>query len=152
MSKVLPIKPEIFKEKLEPKEGSQIQQKKYKKYNIFSSFYYAFCGIFLVFSREKNPWFQFGLGIFCVIISLFLQNNVFAAIHLVLMLLTLSQEIMNTALEELCDMIDSNYNKAIKKIKDISAGSVLVGSLAWLFVIIFQIAITISKYKLQISF
>jgi diacylglycerol kinase len=122
---------------------------KFVKYNPLKSVWFAFTGVKTVYSRELNVWFQLTLGVVMVLISVYFKNNLFAAIHFVLALLTISQEIMNTALEELCDLIDMNYNLTIKRVKDISAGSVLVSALAWLFVIIFHIVLLITKAKLN---
>ena len=38
-------------------------------------------------------------------------------------------ELVNTAIEELCNLIQPNYHKSIGKIKDISAGAVLASAL-----------------------
>lgn len=38
-------------------------------------------------------------------------------------------ELLNTVSEEICNLIDSNYNEKIKYIKDLSAGMVLVSAI-----------------------
>lgn len=129
------------------KNSNKKFRSKFVKYNIFRSFKYAFEGVLYIFQREKNVWFQMFAGLTLVTISLILKNNVFASLHLVLMLFTISQEMMNTALEELCDHIEPNYNLAIKTIKDVAAASVLVGAFAWIFVIIYQLLLIFGILK-----
>lgn len=54
---------------------------------------------------------------FTIIESLFLLTAI---------LLVLTAEIINTAVEDLCDRVESNHDKVIGKIKDIMAAYVLV--------------------------
>jgi undecaprenol kinase/diacylglycerol kinase (ATP) len=44
-------------------------------------------------------------------------------------MIVLALELMNTAIENLCDMITKDFNPAIKIVKDISAGAVLVSAI-----------------------
>lgn len=44
--------------------------------------------------------------------------------------LVLTAELLNTALEELCDMHSAEHDPHIEKIKDLAAGAVLVASIA----------------------
>jgi diacylglycerol kinase len=43
-------------------------------------------------------------------------------------------EMINTSIEKICDMIDSNPNSQIKVIKDISSGAVLMFTIFTFFV------------------
>ncbi len=60
-------------------------------------------------------------------------------------------ELINTAIEELCDLYSTQIDKRIKRIKDISAASVLVLSIGavavsvWLFIITGNLWLGISK-------
>jgi diacylglycerol kinase len=53
--------------------------------------------------------------------------------------LVLSLELMNTAIETLCDYINPSMNDEIKMIKDISAGSVLLAAMFSFLVAIFMV-------------
>ncbi len=43
--------------------------------------------------------------------------------------MVLSLEMVNTAIEKLCDLYDTNYNQKIKLIKDVAAAAVLLASI-----------------------
>ena len=51
----------------------------------------------------------------------------------------LVSEIFNTAIEALCDFVESNKNEKIGVIKDISAGAVGVSVFIWIMVIIIEL-------------
>ena len=53
--------------------------------------------------------------------------------------LVLSLELMNTAIETLCDYINPSMNDEIKMVKDISAGSVLLAAMFSFLVAIFMV-------------
>lgn len=60
-------------------------------------------------------------------------------ILLIAIILVLTLELLNSAIENLCNLYDKNPHKLIKNIKDISAGSVLLASIGSLIVFIFII-------------
>ncbi|MEK7628061.1 MAG: diacylglycerol kinase [Patescibacteria group bacterium] len=45
-------------------------------------------------------------------------------------------ELLNTALEDVCDMYSKEYHPMIKRIKDVASGAVLVSTLACLGVVV----------------
>jgi diacylglycerol kinase (ATP) len=49
--------------------------------------------------------------------------------------LVLVAEIMNSAIEALCDFVETRHNEKIKVIKDIAAAAVGISILAWLVVL-----------------
>jgi len=117
-----------------------ITREKPVRYNIFKTFMYASRGIAYGFISEKNLWFQVVIGIFSAVY--FLQNGKvsYTIITLVLMLVVGALELMNTAFEHLCDLVDTEYNERIKRIKDVAAGAVLYAALGWGISIIYGIA------------
>jgi diacylglycerol kinase (ATP) len=52
--------------------------------------------------------------------------------------LVLVAEIMNSAIEALCDFVETRHNEKIKVIKDIAAAAVGISILAWLVVLIVE--------------
>jgi len=80
---------------------------------------YAWRGIKYVWKTQKSFRWQIIIGI---IANLILWNSTV----LILTALILSLEVLNTAIERLCDFVHPKLNNAIGLIKDISAGSVLV--------------------------
>ena len=80
---------------------------------------------------ERN----FQIEVFALLINLFLivflkLNTVDAAIILIVSFAVLSLEILNTAIEKVCDIIQPEFDLRIKVIKDISAAAVVLMALA----------------------
>ena len=53
--------------------------------------------------------------------------------------LVIVAEIMNSAIEALCDFVETRHNEKIKIIKDIAAAGVGIAMLAWLLVLGFEL-------------
>lgn len=95
--------------------------------DFFKSFIYAFNGIKYTLKNESNFLVEFIIAILVVIagiITKISQTEWFFCILLIAGVLIL--ELFNTLIENLCDLISTEYHKEIKVIKDISAGIVLV--------------------------
>ena len=80
---------------------------------------------------ERN----FQIEVFALLINLFLivflkLNTVDAAIILIVSFAVLTLEILNTAIEKVCDIIQPEFDFRIKVIKDISAAAVVLMALA----------------------
>ena len=93
-------------------------------------FKYAWKGIKISWKEEANFRFQtVCAGI--VIIAAWLVG--LSRIEWLILLLTmgsvLSAELINTSLEELCDMYRTEHDPHIEKIKDVAAGAVFLTSL-----------------------
>ncbi|MCP4180013.1 MAG: diacylglycerol kinase family protein [bacterium] len=98
---------------------------------FFESFKYAFAGIYEAFKSERNIKFHFFVAL-CVLVFGFIFNLSVIQWCIILLAigLVISVEMVNTSLEKLSDIVCEEHNKSIKKIKDISAGSVLIVSIA----------------------
>ena len=94
---------------------------------IINSFKYAIEGIIASFKSERNMKIHVLATIIVVILGLILKINIvewcFCIISIVLVI---SAELLNTAIENIVDMISPEKNEKAKLIKDISAGAVLV--------------------------
>jgi len=90
--------------------------------------------------KDKSIMIQFFIGFITILLSLFLRFKVFELI-LVLFLISfiIALEIINTAIENLCDLYSLEYNERIKKIKDIMSAVILFSGL--IAVIIFILLI-----------
>jgi diacylglycerol kinase len=111
---------------------------KYTNYNTIRSASYAFNGIRLAFLREYNLGLQFIIGLVAAGISLYFGLWLFAFLNLVMMGVIISLEMVNTAFEALCDLVNLEFDHRIKTIKDIAAASVLISALVWLTLIVFE--------------
>ncbi len=95
------------------------------------SFGYAFEGIALFFRSQHNAWIHiFATGI--VIVSGFtLKVNATDWCWLIFaMAMVIITEMLNTAIEFLTDIASPEIHPLAKKVKDVSAGAVLVAAIA----------------------
>ena len=86
----------------------------------------AFAGMNYFFRNEGNGRTQFIIAVFIVILGIFLNITKHEWIVVLLCIgIVLSAEMMNSALEKLCDYNQPLFNLQIKIVKDVAAGAVL---------------------------
>ena len=91
---------------------------------LYKNFLNSLNGLKVVF-KENSFRLEILLGLFLVPYILFSNNEfILKMIMLILYLLLLAFEIMNTSIEKLCDKITKDLDDDIKKIKDLSSASV----------------------------
>lgn len=107
----------------------------FKKMHVGKRLGNAFSGLSEGFKQELSLRLQFLVGIIVIFGAFYFG---FTRIEWLILLLTISAvifgELLNTAIEELCDLYSLDHNSKIKKIKDISAGFVLVVSISSLII------------------
>jgi diacylglycerol kinase len=98
-------------------------------FKTIKSFHYAFLGICWVFKSENNARVHLLATVTAVTAGLYTHISgsewlwILISITLVWVL-----EILNTAIEQLVDIVSPEYNKEAGKIKDLCAGAVLVAA------------------------
>ena len=96
---------------------------------FFKAFANALNGAIHFFKTERNGKIQAVIAIIVLIACFFLNLS---PVEWILVLLcicgVLVLEMMNSALEHLCNLVQNEYHPSIKNIKDVSAGAVLVAS------------------------
>lgn len=108
---------------------SRTSRKMTSNRNFLDSLENALKGLLFSFSSGKNIRLQLLLSLMSVFLGILLElRTVEWAIIIGCIGLVLSLEIVNTALEELVDLVEPNYHPKAGKIKDIAAGSVLFAS------------------------
>ena len=100
------------------------------KPSFFQGFGYAFDGIINSIKSEVNLKFHLVAAFLVIAMGAFFQisSNEWLWILLAIFLV-LAAEVMNTAIESLCNLVSSEYHPLIKKTKDAAAGAVLLLSL-----------------------
>ncbi|WP_462253932.1 diacylglycerol kinase family protein [Ferruginibacter sp.] len=96
---------------------------------IFKSFAFAFNGIKICFTSETN--FKIHVVLAAVAILMGMVFNISTTEWGVIFLciaFVISMEMINTAIEKLCDEVTKDIHPVIKKVKDIAAGAVLVAA------------------------
>lgn len=102
-----------------------------ERFRTLEKFKAAFSGIVSAMRSEVNLRIQ--LVVFGIVVALGLWFQLDAMEWVAVLLvsgLVLSAEIMNTSIEKLCDVLHPNRDPGIGKVKDLSAGAVLVAALA----------------------
>ena len=106
---------------------SKKTEDKIKKRDFVDSLNDALAGIIEALVHERNIKIDFVAGIFAILASLLLGfNRMEIIIVCILIGLVICAEMMNTAKENICDLITTEKNPKIKKIKDTAAGAVLI--------------------------
>lgn len=109
-----------------------------KKYIDINKFKVAFNGLKIVFKEESSFRYQFFILLMVVVVGLWLGLNSIEWLVIIGVSATVfTFEIMNTAVENIIDILYPNYHENAKKIKDISAGAVLVAALGALIIGLF---------------
>lgn len=107
------------------------------KSSFFKKFFYALKGLLISLKEEPSLVFHFVTAaiilIICGIINQKMQIMDWIIIVLVIGLM-ITLELVNTAIENICDMVSFKYNKSARKIKDISAAATLLFSITSLVI------------------
>ena len=97
---------------------------------LIKTFINAFNGIKYFFKTERNGKIQAAVSIIIVVAGLYLHLSAFEWIITFLCIgVVLTLEMLNSALEYLCNLVHSEYHPLIKIIKDVAAGAVLFASI-----------------------
>ena len=94
--------------------------------NFLKGFVYAFNGLIAFFTSERNGRIQLVVALFIVAIGWWFHLSKTEWITILACIAAvLSLEMINSAIEKLCNLVQPTYHPVIKTIKDISAGAVL---------------------------
>lgn len=97
---------------------------------VTDSFVNAFHGLRDCILNEKNFRIQYVTALIVIVAGLFfsLSRTEWIVIFLCFAVV-LSFEIVNSAIEKLCDLVCPDFNLTIKKVKDMSASAVLLAAI-----------------------
>lgn len=105
--------------------------KPFKNKNFFEALKNSINGIVLAFISESNIKIDVVATIVVIIAAIIIKVTYIEMLILVLTIgLVLFAEMFNSAIENTVDLITEEYNEKAKIIKDISAGAVLITSIA----------------------
>lgn len=122
----------------------------------FKSFNAAFVGFILVVRTQRNMRYHFTAALFIIILSIILNiTRIELTILSITITLVLVMEMINTAAENIINIVKTRYHPLAKVVKDISAAAVLtcainaviVGYMIFSTKIPFDIGKTISKLR-----
>lgn len=96
---------------------------------------YAIKGLYVAWQEEHNFRFEILWAVLAISLAFILRLSQIEFIIIIFMIgFVLATEVLNTALEELCDKFQPTHDPHIAKIKDLAAAAVLISSLAALIV------------------
>jgi diacylglycerol kinase len=102
---------------------------------FFKSLTYAISGLDFFFRNERNGRIQlFAFVVLLIFSVVFRISQIEWLVVLALSALVFCLEIVNSAIEQLSDVVSPDYNKQIKTVKDLSAAAVSVAALFSLIV------------------
>lgn len=94
------------------------------------SFINAFSGLGYFFRHESNGRIQSVIGACSLLLAAWFHVSTSAWITILICIgSTLSLEMLNSALEKLCDLVQPDFHPQIKIVKDVAAGAVLWSSI-----------------------
>ena len=108
-----------------------IPNKKFSTKARFKSFYFAFQGLKVFFKTQHNAWIHAVSALIVFIVGFVLKASSTEWCWLIVAIsMVFITEMLNTAIEFLCDFVSPEIHPQIKKIKDVSAAAVLIASFA----------------------
>ena len=100
-------------------------KQEYKK--IINSFKYAIEGLVSSFKTERNMKIHIMAMIIVIALGIFMKlNKIELCIITIAIVMVISAELFNTAIENVVDMVSPQKNPQAKLVKDIAAAAVLV--------------------------
>ncbi len=103
---------------------------KNKRYNLLQSFSFAIEGICQAFKKERNLKIELGFALGIILVGFILGFEVFEwFIVFVLIALVLSAEILNSAIEAICNLLNEKLKleyKETRQIRNMAAGAVFL--------------------------
>ena len=97
---------------------------------LIKSFGYAFRGIGQAFKSEPNMRIHLTITLFVIAGGFLLHISVTEwFVCLLCVGLVVGAELLNTSIEKLVDLVSPEYNPKAGKVKDLSAGAVMVGAI-----------------------
>jgi len=112
-----------------------MKQSKFSIVKRLLSFKFAFQGVKLLFKEEHNSWIHLLLTVIAIILGVWLKISVLEWVLIVFCIgFVFVAEIINSAIENVCDFISPEKHSMIKRIKDLSAAAVLFSAVTSLIV------------------
>jgi diacylglycerol kinase len=104
------------------------------KHSLFKSFQFAFEGVLIEFKKGRNFRIQILAGALAVALGFYLGIS---SVEWIILIITVASvlilELMNTAIEEIVNIVSPEIRESAKIAKDVSAAAVMVAALASVF-------------------
>ncbi len=108
-----------------------MKSKKFSVKKRLKSFRYAFQGLKALLIEEHNARIHFVVAFIVVAAGVVFKLRPYEWIAVIFAIgVVITTEILNSAIENLCDFITPERNEKIKKIKDLAAAGVLISAIS----------------------
>lgn len=108
-----------------------------------------FSGLRYAVIYDFSVAYKLVLSVLVTVAAIGLHAWVDAVLIIVATAIVLITEILNSAIEALCDFVEVRHNEKIKIIKDIAAAAVGIAMFAWLFVLVTEAFRLWRRYQLM---
>ena len=117
------------------KKDSNTNKDNFRGQSILRSFGVAISGILLVVKEERNIKIHILATILAIILGVVLNISIGEwCVVTIAIGIVMAGELINSAIETLVDVVMPNYDIRAKKVKDVSAGAVLILAISALIV------------------
>lgn len=121
----------------------------HKSSSLFQATRFAIRGIAVASGREQNLRIHLWIALIVLCTLLFLRAHPSdIAVVLLAIIVVIGLEMLNTCIEILADAFHPEYSEAIRDVKDIAAGAVLLSSVIALVIGLLVFSSTIERYFL----
>lgn len=101
-----------------------------RDYNVLGSFRFAFSGLWHVLRTQPNIYIHLGIAGAVILLGLWLRLSFEQwAIVALTIGFVLVNELINTAVEAMVDLVSPEYHPLAKIVKDVMAGAVLLAAM-----------------------
>ena len=115
--------------------------------SIVKSFKYAFMGIGFMLRTSVNIPLYFAFTLFVIICGIYFRiSNYEIGWILIMALLVICMEMINTTIEEMVNLIKKEHSAEGKIVKDVAAGMVLLTTISYIIVVLFVFTPRIIQY------
>ncbi len=106
--------------------------------SIIKSFKYAFIGIGYMLTTSVNIPLYFAFTLLVIFLGIYFSiSNYEIGWILIMALLVICMEMMNTSIEEMVNLIKKEHSAEGKIVKDVAAGMVLLTTASYIIVVFF---------------
>ena len=115
--------------------------------SLIKSFKYAFMGIGFMLKTSVNVPLYFAFTLFVIVSGIYFQISSYEIGWILIMaLLVICMEMINTAIEEMVNLIKKEHSTEGKIVKDVAAGMVLLTTISYIAIVLFVFIPHILKY------
>lgn len=106
--------------------------------SIVKSFKYAFMGIGFMLKTSVNIPLYFAFTLFVIVCGIYFRISSYEIGWILIMaLLVICMEMINTTIEEMVNLIKKEHSAEGKIVKDVAAGMVLLTTISYIIIVLF---------------